>query len=77
MVDIVKTLDMKFKLLAVINRDPEAMLERARERAYTRRVKAISKILEEINDLKIMAIEKKRLQQTKNKRTLTFRTNRC
>ena len=43
MKDIVKTLDMKFKLLAVINRDYEAMLEREKERKYTGRVKDISK----------------------------------
>ena len=44
---------MKFKLLTVINRDYEAMSERAKERVYTRGVKNISKILEEIYDLKI------------------------
>ena len=55
MEDIVKTLDMKFKLLTVINRDYEARLQRAKEREYTRRVKDISKILEEIYDLKIKA----------------------
>ena len=59
MENIVKTLDMKFKLLTVINRDYEAMLERAKEREYTCRVKDISKILKEIYNLKIKAIEHK------------------
>ena len=39
---------MRFKLLTVINRDYEAMLERDQEREYTQRVKHILKILEEI-----------------------------
>ena len=59
MENIVRTLDMKFKLLAVINRDYEAMPERAKERVYTRGAKNISKILEEIYDLKIKVIEYK------------------
>ena len=59
MENIVKTFDMKFKLLTVINRDYEAMSERAKERVYTRRVKNISKILEEIYDLKIKVTEHK------------------
>ena len=54
-----KTLDMKFRLLTVIKRDFEAMLERAKEREYTQEVKDISKILEEICNLKIKAIEHK------------------
>ena len=40
-----KTLDIKFKLLAVTNRYYEATAEREKEREYTRRVKVISKIL--------------------------------
>ena len=59
MENIVKALDMKFKLLTVINRDYEAMLQRAKERECTRRVNDISKILEEIYDLKIKAMEHK------------------
>ena len=59
MENIVKTLDMKFKLFTVTNRDYEAMLQRANERECTRRVKDISKILEEIYDLKIKAMENK------------------
>ena len=50
---------MKFKLLSVINRDYEEMLERTKEREYIRRVKNISKILEKIYDLKVKAIEHK------------------
>ena len=50
---------MRFKLLTVINRDYEAMLERDQEREYTQRVKHILKILEEIQDLEIIAIEYK------------------
>ena len=59
MEDIVKMLDMKFRLLTVTNRDYEEMLQCAKEREYTRRVKDISKILEEIYDLKIKATEHK------------------
>ena len=54
-----KTPDMKFELLTVINRDYEAMLQREKEREYTRRVKDISKILEEIYNQKFKAIEHK------------------
>ena len=50
---------MKFKLLSVINRDYEEMLERTKEREYIRRVKNISKILEKIYDLKVKAVEHK------------------
>ena len=50
---------MKFKLLSVINRDYEEMLERTKEREYIRRVKNISKILEKIYDLKVKVIEHK------------------
>ena len=53
MKDIVKTLDIEFKPLTVINRDYEAMLRRGKEGEYTGIVKGISKILEEINYLKI------------------------
>ena len=59
MENIVKTLDIKFKLFTVINRDYEAMLERMKEREFTRRVKDISKILKEIYGLKIKTIEHK------------------
>ena len=59
MEDNLKTLDMKFELFTVINKDYEAMLERAKEREHTRRVKDISKILEEINGLKIKATKHK------------------
>ena len=59
MENIVKTLDIKFKLFTVINRDCEAMFGRMKEIEYTRRVKDISKILEEIYGLKIKAIEHK------------------
>ena len=68
MKDIVKTLDIEFKPLTVINRDYEAMLRRGKEGEYTRIVKGISKILEEINYLKIK-LQNTRLQHTKNKST--------
>ena len=50
---------MKFKLLTVINRDYEAMLERAKKKRIIQRAKNLSKILEEIYDLKIKDIENK------------------
>ena len=53
MKDIVKTLDIEFKPLTVINRDYEAMLRCGKEGEYTGIVKGISKILEETNNLKI------------------------
>ena len=59
MENTVKKLEMKFKLLTVINRDFEAMLERTKKKRIIQRVKNLSKILEEIYDLKIKDIENK------------------
>ena len=54
-----ETWDLKFKLMIVINRDYEATLERTIEREYTRGVRETLKVLEEIYNLKITAIEHK------------------
>ena len=59
MENTVKKLEMKFKLLTVIKRDYEAMLERAKKKRIIQRAKNLSKILEEIYDLKIKDIENK------------------
>ena len=59
MENTVKKLETKFKLLTVINRDYEAMLERAKKKRIIQRAKNLSKILEEIYDLKIKDIENK------------------
>ena len=59
MENIVKTLDIKFKLITVISRYYKTKIECLKEIEYTQSVKDISKILEEIYDLKIKAIEHK------------------
>ena len=59
MQNIVKARFMKLKLLSVINRDYEEVLERTKEKEHIRRVKNISKILEKIYDLKVKAVEHK------------------
>ena len=59
MENIVKILDIKFKLMTVTNRYYKTKIERVKETEYTQSVKDISKILQEIYNLKIKAIEQK------------------